>query len=345
MTILRGLAASILLIAAISQARANSAEEFYRGKTLTIVVGMAPPDQHDSDARLLARYMGEYIPGNPTIIIQNMPGAGTLKAAQYLASVAPNDGSMIGIVQRGVMMAPLLGYIDVNFDPTKFTFIGSRAPETSLLVLWNTVPVKTIEEAKSRELILASAGGAGDTNTQPYIYNDTLGTRFKTIIGYPSGGEMGLAIERGEADGRAGWALEALRGDKEDWYEEKKVTIILQLAMHKDAELPNVPLAQDLALGADDRDLLVLFAEEQEIGFTFFAPAGIPADRAAALRDAYAKTMKDPGYIAGAKALHWNVNPLDGAQLEALVKDIYATRQSVVDRAKRILIAHGVQLR
>ena len=329
---------------AAGAALADPVEDFYRGKTVVITVGMAPPDQHDNDARALQRHMGRYIPGNPQIVVQNMPGAGSLKATQYLATVAPKDGLAFGIVQRGVMMMPLLGYPEATFDPTKFSFVGSRAPETSIVVLWHEAKVKTIEQAMREVVILASAGGGADSNTMPFIYNDTLGTKFKTVIGYSGGGDMNLAMERREVDGRAGWSMGAMRGTHEDWYQEKKANIILQHALRKHAEIPNVPNARDIAKNDADRALIDLFAKRAEIGFPVFAPAGIPPDRLAALREAYIRTMRDPAYLVDAKAMQAEVDPIPGARMNALVSDVYATPRDIIERAKNILRAQGQTL-
>ncbi len=338
--------ASLVLVAffAANAARADAVEDFYKGKTITIVVGMNPPDQHDNDARALQRTMGKYIPGNPAVVVQNMPGAGSLKAVQYLANVAPKDGLAMGIVQRGTMMMPLLGYPDAAYDPTKLTFVGTRAPETTITVLWHEAKVKTIEQATRDEVILASAGGGADSNTMPYIYNETLGTKFKVVIGYAGGGDMNLAMERREVDGRSGWSVGAMRGTHEDWWRDKRGNVILQHTLRKHPEMPDVPNARDLAKTDADRALLDLFAMRAEIGFPVFAPGGVPPERAAALRDAYIRTMSDPVYIADAKAMQAEVAPLTGAQMDALIKDIYATPRDIVERAKNILRAQGAAL-
>ena len=325
-------------------ALADAVEDFYKGKTITIVVGQAPPDQHDNDARALQKTMGKYIPGNPAIIVQNMPGAGSLKAAQYLATVAPKDGLMFGIVQRGIMMMPLLGYPDATFDPTKLNFVGSRAPETSITVLWHEAKAKNIRDAMRMEVVLGGAGAGADSNTMPYIYNETLGTKFRVVTGYEGGGAMNLAMERGETDGRAGWSVGAMRGTHEDWWQDKRGNVILQHGLLPHPELPAAPRARDLAKNEADRALLDLFAKRTEIGFPVFAPPGIPPERIAALREAYIKTMSDPAYLADAKAMQAEVAPLTGARMDALIRDIYATPRAIVDRAKDILRAQGAAL-
>lgn len=311
---------------------------------LTIIVGMSPPDQHDNDARLLAKYIGKYLPGNPTVIVQNMPGAGSLKAARYLQNVAPRTGEAIGIVQRGVMMMPLLGFPAANFDPTEFTFVGSRAPETSIVVLWHTAPIKSIQEVTQQEAVVAATGGGADSNTMPFIYNETLGTRFKVIKGYKGGGDMNIAMERGEVQGRVGWSMGAMLGTKSDWYAGKKVRILMQHAMKKHPDLAGIPLAQDLAKTEADRQLLELFAARQGIGFPVFGPPGIPADRAAALKKAYLDATREAGYIADAAKMKLPVEPLSGDDMAALIRKIYATPKPIVDRAKAILIAQGAKL-
>ena len=323
------------------RAMADPVEDFYSKKSITIVVGMTPPDQHDNDARLLAKYMGKYLPGNPSFIVQNMPGAGGMKAVQYMATSAPRDGTTFGISQRGMMMMPLLRYPDANFDPTKFTWIGTRAGETSIVTLWHTVPVSNIQDVMKRETIVASSGGGADSNTMPFLYNETLGTKFKVVVGYTGGGDMNLAMERGEVDGRVGWSVGAMRGTKEDWYRNKLVKVILQHGLRPNPELGSIPLAQDLAHNADDRSLLELFAARQEIGFPVFGPPGIPADRAEALQAAYMKVMADPDYIADVRQMNVELAPLSGKEMQALVEKIYAYPKVVVERARDILIRNG----
>lgn len=338
---MRQAVALFLWLTQASVAMADSVADFYANKTVTIVVGMPPPDQHDNDGRLLARFMSKYMPGNPNFIVQNMPGAGSMKAAQYMATSAPRDGTSFGIVQRGMMMMPLLRYPEANFDPTKFTWIGTRAGETSIVVLWHTSPSRTIRDVMQRETIVASSGGGADSNTLPFIYNATMGTKFKVVIGYPGGGEMNLAMERGEVEGRTGWSVGAMRGTKEDWYRDKLVRVILQHGLRPNPELAGVPIAQDFAKNAEDRELLDLFAARQEIGFPVFGPPGIPADRASALRDAYMKTMRDPEYAAEVAAMKVDLAPLSGLEMQALINRIYGVKASVVDRAREILIANG----
>lgn len=332
------------LIAALAfsaAAQADPVASFYTGKTINIIAGMSPPDQHDNDARLLSRHMGKYMPGTPALVVQNMPGAGGLKLVQYMASVAPRDGTTFGISQRGTMMMPLLKYPEASFDPRQFTWIGTRAGETSIVVLWHKVPIKSIDEVRMREAIVASTGGGADSNTLPFIYNETLGTRFKPVIGYSSGGDMNLAMERGEVDGRVGWSVGAMRGTKEDWYRGNLVRVILQHGLKRNPELGNVPLAQDLAKNEDDRKLLELFAARQEIGFPVFGPPGIPKERAAALRAAYDKTMKDPQYIAEVAKMNVDLAPYSGADMQSLIDRIYATPTTVVERARSILLQAG----
>ncbi len=325
----------------VSAACADPVEDFYKNKTLKIIVGMNPPDQHDNDARSLSRHMGKYLPGNPSIIVQNMPGAGSLKAVQYLASVAERDGTAIGIAQRGMMMMPLLGYTDAKFDPVKFTWIGTRAGETSIAVMWHESATKNMDDAMRRETITPSTGGGADSITLPAIYNETLGTKFKVITGYSGGGDMNLALERGEADGRVGWSVGAMRGTKEEWFRDKKVNVILQHGLRPSPVLPGVPLAQNLAKNEADRQLLELFAARQEIGFPVFGPPGIPADRVKALREAYQKTMKDSVYIDEIKKMNVELDPLSGEEMQALVDKIYAYSPEVVSRARTILMKAG----
>jgi len=339
------LAFLLLSLLGAKTAQADPVADFYAKKTITIVVGMPPPDQHDNDARLLAKYMGKYVPGNPSFIVQNMPGAGGMKTVQFVATNAARDGTTFAISQRGMMMMPLLRYPDANFDPTKFTWIGTRAGETSIVVLWHTVPVATIQDTMKRETIVASSGGGADSNTMPFLYNETLGTKFKVVVGYAGGGDMNLAMERGEVEGRTGWSVGAMRGTKEDWYRDKMVKVILQHGLRRNPELGDLPLAQELATNDNDRKLLELFAARQEIGFPVFGPPGIPEDRASALRAAYMKVMQDPGYIAEVRNMKVDLAPLSGTEMQALIDQIYNSPKAVVERAREILIKNGAMPR
>jgi tripartite-type tricarboxylate transporter receptor subunit TctC len=331
-------------LSAATPALADPVEDFYRNKTITLIIGMAPPDQHDNDGRALARHIGKHIPGNPNVVVQNMPGAGALRATQYIASVAPKDGLSFAILQRGVYMMPLLGYPDATHDPLKLSYIGARSPETSITVTWHASPAKTLDDARQREVVLASAGGGGDGSVLPFLYNETLGTKFKVVAGYPGGGDMNLAVERGEVEGRGGWSMGAMRGTRDDWYQEKKVNIILQHGLRKHRDLAATPLAQELAKDASDRALLELFGKQQGIGFAFVAPPDVPADRLAALREAFVKTTRDSAYQAEVAAMKVDLDPLSHTQMEALMRDIYSTPRETVDRARKILVANGVKL-
>jgi tripartite-type tricarboxylate transporter receptor subunit TctC len=324
-----------------ASAQANPVDDFYSKKSITIVVGMSPPDQHDNDARLLAKYLSKYMPGHPSVIVQNMPGAGGMKAVQYMATSAPRDGTTFGISQRGMMMMPLLRYPDANFDPTKFTWIGTRAPETSIVALWHAASANSIQDVMKHETIVASSGGGADSNTLPFIYNETLGTKFKVVIGYTGGGAMNLAMERGEVDGRVGWSVGAMRGTNEEWFENKTVKVILQHALKPNPVLGAIPLAQNLAHTPSDKALLELFAARQEIGFPVFGPPEIPADRASALQDAYMKVMRDPEYVADVKKMNVDYDPQSGKEMQALMDRIYASPKPIVERAREILVRNG----
>jgi hypothetical protein len=239
---------------------------------------------------------------------------------------------------------PLLGYPDATHDPLKFSYVGSRAPETSITVVWHESVARNLDDARAREVVLASAGGGGDGSVLPFLYNETLGTKFRVVAGYPGGGDMLLAMERREVDGRGGWSMGAMRGTRDDWYQEKKVRILLQHALRKHRDLADTPLAQDTATKPDDKALLELFAKQQAIGFAFVAPPGVPADRIAALRKAFLETTRDDAYRAEVANMKVDLEPQTSEQLEALLRDIYSTPKSVVDRAKKILIANGAKL-
>ena len=332
---MRRIACLLLGLFASSGSQADPVEDFYAKKTITIVVGMPPPDQHDNDARLLAKYMGKYVPGNPSFIVQNMPGAGGMKTVQFMASNAARDGTTFAISQRGMMMMPLLRYPDSNFDPTKFTWIGTRAGETSIVVLWHTVPVTTIQDAMKRETIVASSGGGADSNTMPFLYNETLGTKFKVVVGYAGGGDMNLAMERGEVEARINsWS--SWKVTKPEWVQSGAFVVIAQGA-RRNPELGEIPSVIDLAREGDDREVVRMITLGAALGRPVTAPPGVPEERVAALREAFVAMTKDPGLLVEASAMRMEIEPLRGQDMQQMISQVLATPARVAARAKEFL--------
>lgn len=313
--------------------QAGSVADFYKGKKIRFVISSGAGGGYDAFGRTLIRHMGRHIPGNPTFIPQNMPGAGGIKAANYLYNVAPKDGSVFGGVHRGVAMEPLFGNTKAKYDPNKFNWLGSINNEVSVCVSWGTVAVKTLDDAFKMELIVGGSG-ANDTEAFPAVLNNIIGTKFKIISGYPSGTAVNLAMERREVDGRCGWSWSSIKNQKMSWIDNKTVNLLVQISLAKHADLPDVPLVMDYAKTAEDKKVLELIFARQVMGRPYLTPPGIPADRLAALRKAFSATMKDPKFIAAIKKQKLEIGPVSGSEIQDLVKRIYASPASLVARVK-----------
>jgi tripartite-type tricarboxylate transporter receptor subunit TctC len=335
----RGVLAATFVLAAQSSGWAQGAADFYKGKTVDLYIGYSSGGAYDLYARLLARYMARHVPGNPTIVPKNMAGAGSLLLANWLYNVAPKDGTAFGIIGRGTGFDPILGNKRAQFDGTKFNWLGSANNEVSVCVSWHTAGVSTFADLLSRELVVGGTGASADTDQFPKITNGVLGTKFKIVTGYPGGNEISLAMERGEVQGRCGWSWSSVKATHRSWYDEKKIHLLVQLALEKHDDLPNVPLVVDLATTDEQRKILELIFARQVMGRPFLAPPGLPADRVAALRKAFADTMKDQEFLAAAEKAKMEITPVSGERVEKLVKDLYATPKDISAKAAALLAA------
>jgi tripartite-type tricarboxylate transporter receptor subunit TctC len=329
----RVISAAALAVLAASGARAQSPADFYKGKTVELYIGYSVGGAYDLYARVISRHLGKHIPGNPTVVPKNMEGAGSLRLANWLYNVGPKDGTAIGIIGRGTAFDPILSSQKAQFDGTKYTWIGSANNEVSICVAWHTSGVTKFEELLTRELIVGGTSASADTDQFPKIVNGVLGTKFKIISGYPGGNEIGLAMERGEVQGRCGWSWSSVKSTHQKWYDEKKFSILMQLALEKHPDLPDVPLIIDLAKTDEQRKILELIFARQVMGRPFLSPPGLPADRADALRKAFMDTMKDKEFLADATKAKMEITPVPGEQIEALVKRLYATPSEIAKKA------------
>jgi tripartite-type tricarboxylate transporter receptor subunit TctC len=325
------------LVAMCSGALAQSPADFYKGKNVDLYIGYSVGGAYDLYARMLARHMGKHIPGNPNVLPKNMEGAGSLRLANWLYNVAPKDGTAFGIIGRGTGFDTLLGNKAAQFDATKFTWIGSANNEVSVCVAWNTSPIKKFEDMLTRELIVGGTSSSADTDQFPRITNGVLGTRMKIVTGYPGGNEVGLAMERGEVQGRCGWSWSSVKATHQKSLEEKKFSILVQLALDKHPELPDVPLIIDLAKTEEQRQILRLIFARQAMGRPFVGPPNIPPERAETLRKAFMATMQDKDFLADATRAQMEITPVDGAAVQALVKEIYATPPEIAQKATALL--------
>jgi tripartite-type tricarboxylate transporter receptor subunit TctC len=323
----------------LSAGAALADTDFYKGKQIRLISSTEPGLVYDVYSRLLARHMPRYIPGNPTIIVQNMPGAGGIKATNFAYTVAPRDGTVIVGPHSGIPTAPLTMPNAAQFDVNKISWIGSITKDPLVGYVWHTSPVQSLEEAKNKEVIMGGTGAGTASVDAARLATAILGLKIKLVPGYKSAGEVRLAMERGEIHGSFGHAWHGLKTTNEDWIQEKKVKLIVQHSIHAHPELPDVPLLIDLAKTEADRQAVIfLLAVRQEAGKPYLAPPDVPEDRLAILRRAFDATMKDPQFLKDAKGATLPVEgPLRGDELAALVSRVAATPSSVVERVMNML--------
>jgi tripartite-type tricarboxylate transporter receptor subunit TctC len=326
-------AAAILALCPISLAHAQSPADFYKGKTIDLYIGYSAGGGYDVYARALARHMTRFVPGNPTIVPKNMPGAGSLVLANWLYNVAARDGTAFGTIGRGTAFDPLLGSTKAQFDAAKFNWIGSMNDEVSVCVAWHTTGITSLEQVMEKELTVGGTGPAADTDQFPKVLNATIHTKFKIIAGYPGGNDIDLAMERGEVMGRCGWSWSSVIATHKQWFDERKINVLVQLSLSKHGDLPNVPLVMDFAKTDEERQIFKLVFARQPMGRPFLAPPGIPADRTAALRKAFMDTMKDPGFLAEAEKMKLEINPVSGEAVQQIVQEVYQTPKAIAAAA------------
>ena len=334
----RVLAAALVTALPLSIARAQSPAEFYKGKTVEFYIGYSVGGGYDLYARTIARHIGKHIPGNPTVVPKNMEGAGSLRLANWLFRVGAKDGSVIGTIGRGTAFDPILGQQGAQFDGTKFTWLGSANNEVSVCVSWNaTSGIAKFDDLLSKEMTVGGTSSSADTDQFPRIMNGVLGTKMRIVSGYPGGNDVVLAMERGEVKGRCGWSWSSVMSTHRVWLDEKKMTVLAQLALQKHPDLPDVPLIIDLAKTDEQKQILKLIFARQVMGRPYLAPPGIPADRAAALRQAFMDTMTDKDFLADAEKAQLEINPVSGEEVEALVKELYQTPKALADKAAEFI--------
>ena len=328
------LAASAL--AQISPTAAQPVEDFYKGKSIEVIIGYSAGGGYDVYARTVTRHMTNHLPGKPTFVARQMPGGGSRVAANYLYNIANKEGLVIGIVDQSLALSQVLGEPALKLDAAKFLYIGNPISDNNTMAAWHTTGVTRWEQAKERQLSLGATGN----NTSAWYgmsMNAMLGTKFKIIVGYPGGNDVNLALEKGEVDIRGSNSWASWKTTRAQWITEKKINILVQFGLMKDPELPNVPLLMDLPTEPDDRAALKLLSAPTTIGRPLFTPPGVPPDRIKALRAAFDATMKDPAFIAEASSSKLDLQPLSGEELQRIVEEIVATPPRVVQRLKAAL--------
>jgi tripartite-type tricarboxylate transporter receptor subunit TctC len=326
-----------VLAQAVSAAAQEDVAQFYKGKTLRIVVGVSVGSGYDVNARLLARHMAQYIPGNPTIIVQNQPGAGSLTMSNQLHAAGPFDGTVIGAPFNGMPTTPLLQPAAARFDATRFNWIGSTNRETQVSYLWHTAPVQSLAEIAAKEVIVGAQAPGTTQYDFPVLANHVFGYKFKVITGYESTAKIHLAMERGEIHGNGATNWTTLKVLNSDWLDQKKVRVIAQWALKRHPELGDIPLVLDLAKNDADRAALQLIVARLEYGRPFFMPPNVPAERVEAVRRAFDATMKDPAYRAEAEKMKVEIDPLTGEQVASVIGQVSRTPAETVARVRSAL--------
>jgi len=326
-----------LALMAAAAARADNVADFYRGRTVEVYVGYSTGGGYDIYARMLARHMGRFIPGNPTLVPKNMEGAGSLRLANWLANAAPRDGSVFGTIGRGTAFDPILGQPGAQFRASEFSWLGSMNQEVSICASWHDSGVNTFTDLQQKELLVGAVSNNDDTGQFAHVLNSVLGTKMKIITGYPGGNDVVLAMERGEVKGRCGWSWSSVLTAHMSWWKEKKINVLVQLALAKHPDLSDVPLVTDLATNPAQRQMLRMIFARQVMGRPFVAPPGVPAERIAALRKAFIDMLTDKEFLADAAKAKLEINPVDGEKVQELVKEIYATPPEVAKQAAAAL--------
>jgi len=329
------LSAAVAVPAAHGSAE-DSAAEFYKSRQLTVVVGTPAGSSASLYSQALARHMGRHLPGHPTLIVQHMPGAGGLVAANHTYMVAPRDGSSLVMTNRTVPIEPLLGGKGAQFEALSFSWIGGTNVEYTICVTWHTSPVKTLQDALAKVAVIGSYGAEGPSAVFAKAANKLAGTKFKVIGSYQGGPQALLAMERGEVEGFCAMSWSELRLRKSEWLTQKKVNMLFQMGFKRHPAFADVPLIIDHARTPADRSVLELLIAPNEMGWPFYAPPGIPAERLAALRAGFARTLKDPQFLADAERMGLEVQPVSGEHIERLLRRIYDAPRSMVERAMTI---------
>lgn len=332
---------ALALMGVAGAAQADPTADFYRGKSITMLVASGVGGGYDTYARVFARHAVKHLPGAPNIVAKNMPAAGGLAAASTLYNNVDRDGLTIAALSNVSTLDPLFGNPGARYDPRKFGWIGSIGKLQNVCATWHTSPVKTIEDARQREVIVAGAGASSNTAVAPRIVNELLGTRFKVISGYDPAGGLTMAVESGEAEGICGLSWSTMKASRPEWISGKKLNVIVQMSMEKLPELQDTPSALDLVTDPGRKRVLELILIRQETGRPFATAPGAPVDRLAALRAAFDRTMTDPEFLADAERNQMEIEPLTAAEIEAFLAKAYSAPPDVIAQAAALLDPAG----
>jgi tripartite-type tricarboxylate transporter receptor subunit TctC len=335
-SILCGVAAVAVIGCVAGSARAEAVAEFYQGRSVDFVVGSGAGGGYDIYARLLARRMGEHIPGKPTLIVKNVVGGGGIRASNLLYNVSPRDGSVIATVSRAMITAPVLGVASAKFDASKFTWLGNLTGEDSVCVAWHTAPVKTWADLKKTKLIVGTAAPGTSTYTFPALLKNMFGAKFELVTGYPDASQTVLALERGEVQSIC-QTYSTIKATHPTWIKDGTVNVLTVVGLRRNAELPNVPAAAEFATTKEQQQIIKVILGPELIGRPVFAPPAVPAGRVAALRDAFIATTKDTEFLADATRQKLEIDPTGGAEIQELVTDILSAPPEMMAKARAML--------
>ncbi|MGE5538636.1 MAG: hypothetical protein ACM30I_08445 [Gemmatimonas sp.] len=324
--------------ASLARPALGQTADAFRGKTISVYIASGTGGSLDQYARLVIRHLPRHIPGQPTVIARNMPGAGGIAVGNYIHKIAPKDGTAIGAVSQTLPFEPLFGGKDskAEFDSLALQWLGSPVKFAALAVAWHTAPVKKAEDLLTHELVVGSSGLASASTNDAYVLRNLLGFKFRVILGYPSGADIDLAMERGETQGRANVAWEGLKNRNAEWLRDKKVVLLYQEGLKRHPDLPDVPLILDFARTPEERQILELKFSSYELGYPYMAPPGTPADRVKVLRDAFAATFADAQLEAEASKQRLDIAPVSAAEIEGVLRAAYASPPSVIRRYEEL---------
>lgn len=325
-------ALAVFPVVALGLPAAAQSDGFYKGKQIRMVVPSGAGGGYDTFARVLSLHLRKHLPGNPNIVDQNMPGASGMLGTNWAASIAPKDGTVILATYNTLLIEPMFGNKSVKYDPRDFEWIGSMGKQQQVCVTWHTSPIKSIEQAKEREIVVAATGATGNSATMPKQLNQLIGTKFRVVPGY-STTESRLSLERGESDGICGLSYSTLKAAQPEWIDNKRINVLVQSGSKPQKGLESVPLVRNLVKNKEDIKVLDVLAFPEEVGRPFLMPPGTPKNVVQIVRRAFDATMKDPAFIADAEKARLDLDPMTGEEVEATIKEAYSTPKELIERA------------
>jgi tripartite-type tricarboxylate transporter receptor subunit TctC len=339
---MRALFAACVLSFVAGSAHAETADDFFRGKTMTMVISTGVGGGYDLGGRLVARHLSKHVPGGPNLVPKNMPGAGHVRAANYMAVQAPRDGTTLATIGNAIALLQVMDGSGVYYDISKFNWIGTSDTSSATLYVWAATGVTSLEQAKSREVVIGATGAGGGNTQYPALLNNVLGTKFKVIAGYGTGSDINLAMERGEVDGRANHSFNSLLVSYPQWVAEKKITILLQIGIKPQDGFESVPMLDSFARNDTERAIFKLFSAPIALGRPVAAPPEVPMDRVTVLRRAFDATMADPEFLADAQRSKLDISAIQGEALQKIAEDVVATPPDIIAQAKAAIDAKDI---